>query len=122
MAVAAMQRADQGPFGVQHLAEGHFDMQTRGIEPVGNACVTQCWTRIGFQNLAVMSQIPLVVPPLKIRLFLISAEKTYTFFRVDCENRPVSDSNIVVHNEAQTVGGKKYEKHSFDWRGGFKDE
>ena len=36
MAVAAMRGADQhigGSFGVQDLARGHFDMQTRGIEP-----------------------------------------------------------------------------------------
>ena len=36
MAVAAMQGADQHvseQFGVQYLAQGHFDMQTRGMEP-----------------------------------------------------------------------------------------
>ena len=36
MAVAAMQGADQhirSSFGVQYLAQGHSDMQTRGIEP-----------------------------------------------------------------------------------------
>ena len=36
MAVAAMQGADQHirrSLGVQYLAQGHFDMQTRGIEP-----------------------------------------------------------------------------------------
>ena len=31
MAVAAMQ--GQGKFGVQYLAQGRFNMQTRGIEP-----------------------------------------------------------------------------------------
>ena len=36
MAVAAMQGADQhikSSLGVQNLAKGHFDIQTRGIEP-----------------------------------------------------------------------------------------
>ena len=43
MAVTAMQGADQHTrssfkmdqeqFGVQYLAQGHFDMQTRGIKP-----------------------------------------------------------------------------------------
>ena len=35
MVAAAMQGADQqqDQFGVQYLAQGHFDMQTRGIEP-----------------------------------------------------------------------------------------
>ena len=36
MAVAAMQSADQHimrSFGVQYLAQGHLDMQTRGIKP-----------------------------------------------------------------------------------------
>ena len=35
MAVAAVQGADQHQeqFGVQCLAQGHFNMQTRGIEP-----------------------------------------------------------------------------------------
>ena len=36
MAVAAMQGADQhtrSRFWVQHLAQGHFNMQTGGIEP-----------------------------------------------------------------------------------------
>ena len=37
MAVAAMQAAHQQhqeQFGVQYLAQGHFDMQIRGIKPV----------------------------------------------------------------------------------------
>ena len=37
MAVDAMQGADQhtrSSLGVQYPAQGHFDMQTRGIEPV----------------------------------------------------------------------------------------
>ena len=37
MVVVAMQGADkpiQSSFGVQYLAKGHFDMQTRGIKPV----------------------------------------------------------------------------------------
>ena len=37
MAVAAMQGAEQhigSCLGIQYLAQGHFDMQTRGIEPV----------------------------------------------------------------------------------------
>ena len=36
MPMAAMQGADQhirSSFGVQYLAKGHFNMQTRGIEP-----------------------------------------------------------------------------------------
>ena len=36
MVVAATQGADQhirSRFGVQDLAQGHFDLQTRGIEP-----------------------------------------------------------------------------------------
>ena len=34
MAVAAMQGADhQEQYGVQYLAQGHFNMQTRGIQP-----------------------------------------------------------------------------------------
>ena len=38
MAVAAMQRADQEQFGVQCLAQGHFDIQTRGTEPATCVC------------------------------------------------------------------------------------
>ena len=33
MAVAEMQSAHQEQFWVQYLAQGHFDMQTRGIKP-----------------------------------------------------------------------------------------
>ena len=44
MAVVAMQGADwhiRSSFGVQSLAQGHFDMQTRGIEPVTWATATR---------------------------------------------------------------------------------
>ena len=46
MAVAAMQGADQlirSSFWVWYLAQGHFDMQTRGTEPATFGCCLYFW-------------------------------------------------------------------------------
>ena len=48
MAVAAMQGADhQEQFGVQYLARGHVDMQTRGIEPATVGTSSVMATKLG---------------------------------------------------------------------------
>ena len=44
MAVAAMQGAVQhirSSYGAQHLAQGHYNIQTRGIEPADP--IIRCW-------------------------------------------------------------------------------
>lgn len=57
-----------------------------------------------------MSQIVLVVPPLKIRL-PVSAEKIYTFGN-KCEKQLVSNSaHMVLHGDAQTFNRRNKKKN-----------